>query len=55
VSGSYVFMMFKRSLMDPDDKTKTYPAYWFDMVRVDNGLIQEHWDSAVKNPPAPAK
>ena len=53
VSGSYVFMMFKRSLMDPDDKTKTYPAYWFDMVRVDNGLVQEHWDSAVKNPPAP--
>jgi predicted SnoaL-like aldol condensation-catalyzing enzyme len=53
VSGSYVFMMFKRSLMDPDDKTKMYPAYWFDMVRVDNGLVQEHWDSAVKNPPAP--
>jgi predicted SnoaL-like aldol condensation-catalyzing enzyme len=34
---------------DPDDKSKTYPAYWFDMVRVDNGLVQEHWDAAVKN------
>ena len=55
VSGSYVFMMFKRELMDPDDPKKTYPAYWFDMVRVDNGLVQEHWDSAVKNPPAPAR
>ena len=55
VSGSYVFMMFKRSLMDPDDKTKMYPAFWFDMVRVDNGLVQEHWDSAVKNAPPPAK
>ena len=54
VSGSYVFMMFKRELKDPDDPTKTYPAYWFDMVRVDNGLVQEHWDSAVKNAP-PAK
>jgi len=52
VSGSYVFYMFKRTLMDPDDKSKTYPAYWFDMVRVDNGLVQEHWDSAVKNAPA---
>ena len=52
-SGSYVFMMFKRELKDPDDGTRTYPAYWFDMVRVDDGLIHEHWDSAVKNPPAP--
>ena len=55
VSGSYVFMMFKRENMDPDDAKKTYPAYWFDMVRVDGGLVQEHWDSAVKNPPAPAR
>ena len=51
VSGSLVFMMFKREEKDPDDATKTYPAYWFDMVRVDNGMIQEHWDAAVKNPP----
>jgi predicted SnoaL-like aldol condensation-catalyzing enzyme len=51
VSGSYVFMMFKRELKDPDDASKTYPAYWFDMVRVDDGMVQEHWDSAVKNPP----
>jgi predicted SnoaL-like aldol condensation-catalyzing enzyme len=55
VSGSYVFYMFKRMPMDPDDKAKTYPAYWFDMVRVDNGLVQEHWDSAVKNAPPPGK
>ena len=54
VSGSYVFMMFKRENKDPDDGTRTYPAYWFDMVRVDGGLVQEHWDAAVKNPPAPA-
>ena len=52
VSGSYVFMMFKRENKDPDDPTKTYPAYWFDMVRVDSGMVQEHWDAAVKNPPA---
>jgi predicted SnoaL-like aldol condensation-catalyzing enzyme len=52
VSGSYVFFMFKRVEKDPDDPNKTYPAYWFDMVRVDNGMIQEHWDAATKNPPA---
>jgi predicted SnoaL-like aldol condensation-catalyzing enzyme len=52
VSGSYVFFMFKRMEKDPDDPNKTYPAYWFDMVRVDDGMIQEHWDAATKNPPA---
>jgi predicted SnoaL-like aldol condensation-catalyzing enzyme len=50
VSGPYVFMMFKRAAKNPDDPTKTYPAYWFDMVRVDDGMIQEHWDAAIKNP-----
>jgi predicted SnoaL-like aldol condensation-catalyzing enzyme len=54
-SGPYVFFMFKREAKDPDDPNKTYPAYWFDMVRVDNGLIQEHWDSAMKNPPPGGK
>jgi predicted SnoaL-like aldol condensation-catalyzing enzyme len=52
-SGAYVFVVVKRAEKDPDDPTKTYPAYWFDMVRVDNGMIQEHWDAAMKNPPPP--
>jgi predicted SnoaL-like aldol condensation-catalyzing enzyme len=52
VSGPHVFFMFKRAEKDPDDPNKTYPAYWFDMVRVENGLIQEHWDAAMKTPPA---
>jgi predicted SnoaL-like aldol condensation-catalyzing enzyme len=49
VSGPYVFLMIKRAEKDPDDASKTYPAYWFDLVRVDNGMIQEHWDAATKN------
>jgi predicted SnoaL-like aldol condensation-catalyzing enzyme len=53
-SGSYVFLIVKRAEKDPEDASKTYPAYWFDMVRVDNGMIQEHWDAAVKNPPPAA-
>jgi predicted SnoaL-like aldol condensation-catalyzing enzyme len=54
-SGSYVFLIVKRAEKDPDDPNQTYPAYWFDMVRVDNGMIQEHWDAAVKNPPQPGR
>jgi len=54
-SGSYVFLIVKRMEKDPDDPNQTYPAYWFDMVRVDNGMIQEHWDAAMKNPPAPGR
>jgi predicted SnoaL-like aldol condensation-catalyzing enzyme len=50
-SGPYVFYMFERMLPDPDYPNSTYPGFWFDMVRVENGLIQEHWDSAMKNPP----
>jgi predicted SnoaL-like aldol condensation-catalyzing enzyme len=54
-SGQFVFYMSKRELQHPDDATRKYTTYWFDAVRVDNGLIQEHWDAAVKNPPAPAR
>lgn len=54
-SGQFVFYMSKRELKNPDDPTKMYTTYWFDIVRVDNGMIQEHWDAAVKNPPAPAR
>jgi predicted SnoaL-like aldol condensation-catalyzing enzyme len=54
-SGPYVFYMFKRMERDLDDANKTYPAYWFDVLRVENGMIQEHWDSAMKNPPAPGR
>ena len=53
VSGPYVFVLVKQALKDPNDPTQTYPAYWFDMVRVDNGMIQEHWDAATKTPPGP--
>jgi len=52
-SGDLVFFMFDRDGKDPADPSKTYKYNWFDMVRVDNGMIQEHWDTARKNPPAP--
>ena len=30
----------------PDDETKTYTTTWFDMFRLEDGKITEHWDSA---------
>jgi len=54
-SGPYVFLIVKRQEKDPNDPSKTYPAYWFDMVRVEDGMIQEHWDAATKNAPRPAQ
>jgi predicted SnoaL-like aldol condensation-catalyzing enzyme len=51
-SGDLVFFMFDREAKDPADPSKTYKYNWFDMVRVDTGMIQEHWDTARKNPPA---
>jgi len=53
VSGNLVLFFGTRTAKDPADESKTYPTYRFDMVRVDDGLIQEHWDVARKNPPAP--
>jgi len=53
-SGQFVFYMSKRELKNPDDESKMYTTYWFDIVRVENGMIQEHWDAATKNAPQPA-
>jgi len=50
-SGDLVFYLFDRTAKDPADPSKTYNYNWFDMVRVDNGQIQEHWDTAKKAPP----
>jgi predicted SnoaL-like aldol condensation-catalyzing enzyme len=53
-SGNLVFYMMRRFSAEPSDPTKAYKWNWFDMVRVDNGMIQEHWDMAMKTPPPPS-
>jgi predicted SnoaL-like aldol condensation-catalyzing enzyme len=53
-SGDIVFYLVENEAKDPADPSKTYKYNWFDMLRVDNGMIQEHWDTAKKNPPRPA-
>jgi predicted SnoaL-like aldol condensation-catalyzing enzyme len=54
-SGPYVFFMWDRKAKDPSDPSKEYTWDHFDMVRVENGKIQEHWDEARKNPPRAAQ
>jgi predicted SnoaL-like aldol condensation-catalyzing enzyme len=53
-SGNIVFFLVENEGKDPVDPSKTYKYNWFDMLRVDDGMIQEHWDTAKKNPPPPA-
>ncbi len=45
--GDIVLMMTTRKVKDPKDPSKTYEANHFEMVRVQNGLAQEHWDNSV--------
>jgi predicted SnoaL-like aldol condensation-catalyzing enzyme len=54
-SGDLVFFLIDRTGKDPADPTKEYKYNWFDMIRVDDGKVQEHWDAARKNPPAPRR
>ena len=54
-AGPYVFYLVKRELKHPDNPNRMYTTYWFDMLRIENGMIAEHWDAAVKNPPAPPR
>ena len=54
VSGPYVVFMFDRTDKDPNDPTKEYVWNHFDVIRVEDGLIKEHWDEAVIAAPAAA-
>ena len=46
--GDLVVMMLARDVPDPDDPDKTYRSYWFDMWRIEDGKLAEHWDGAPK-------
>jgi predicted SnoaL-like aldol condensation-catalyzing enzyme len=51
--GPYVLFMWDRTAKDPDDPSREYKWNHFDVVRVENSLIKEHWDEARINPPRP--
>ena len=46
--GDMVMISFVRELPDPKDNTKKYTTTWFDMYRVEDGKLAEHWDGATK-------
>jgi predicted SnoaL-like aldol condensation-catalyzing enzyme len=46
--GDYVVLSFAREGSDPKDATKKFSTTWFDMFRLENGKIAEHWDPAQK-------
>jgi len=46
--GDLVTLAFVSERKDPKDPTKTYTTTWFDMFRIENGKIAEHWDAMTK-------
>jgi predicted SnoaL-like aldol condensation-catalyzing enzyme len=51
--GDYVTLSFVREYDDPSAPGKKYTTTWFDMFRIVNGKIVEHWDSATKGAAGP--
>jgi predicted SnoaL-like aldol condensation-catalyzing enzyme len=47
--GNLVVMSFVREAPDPQHPGSTYTTTAFDMFRVENGRIAEHWDAASKH------
>ena len=46
--GDLVVMAFVREHPEPSDPSKKYTTTWFDMFRIVDGKIAEHWDPATK-------
>ena len=51
INGPYSFMMWDRTDNDPSDPTKQYTWNHFDVLRMENGRVKEHWDEAQIMPP----
>jgi predicted SnoaL-like aldol condensation-catalyzing enzyme len=46
--GDMVTFIFKEQVPDPKEKSKAYERFSFDMFRIKNGKITEHWDGTAK-------
>ena len=47
--GDLVQLVIRFPLPEPGEPTKTYDLYWFDLFKVHDGMIVEHWDAAKKS------
>ncbi len=43
-----VILARRRELKDPENEGETYTTTWFDMFRIEDGKIVEHWDYGTK-------
>lgn len=50
--GDYVTLSLVREYDDPQHPGQKYTSTWFDMFRIQDGKIAEHWDNATKPVPA---
>jgi len=46
--GDKVVLAFRRQIDDPQRPGQTYTTTWFDMFRIEDGKIAEHWDYGTK-------
>lgn len=44
-----VILSFAREYEEPNNPGQNYTTTWFDMFRIEDGKIIEHWDPATKN------
>ncbi len=48
--GDFVVVIWEQEQPDPNEPGKTYTGHAFDMFRLEDGLIMEHWDDTRKWP-----
>jgi predicted SnoaL-like aldol condensation-catalyzing enzyme len=48
--GDFVWLIFETESKDPRNPANTYHSNSFEVIRIQNGKVQEHWDSAMKMP-----
>ncbi len=46
--GDRVILVFRRELPEPKDPMKKYTTTGFEMLRIEDGKLAEHWDQATK-------
>ena len=52
--GNFVWLVFEHKFKNPKDASQSVYEYSFDLFRIQDGKIQEHWDTARKDPGSPA-